>query len=253
MVRKARQKSESGIYHIILRGINKQSIFESDEDRMKYLQTLERYKELCGYKIYGYCLMSNHIHLLIETGKEPLEQIMKKISVSYVYWYNSKYQRCGHLFQDRYKSEPVEKEEYLLIVLRYIHQNPVKAHLVKDIKDYKWSSYQEYIESKGITDRDFIYEIIHENKTMALDEFIKFMNELNEDKCLEIEERKPRITDDQLKKMIERKYSIKSVMIQNEPKETKKKILKEILKIEGVSTRQLARVTGISPNVIWTL
>jgi REP element-mobilizing transposase RayT len=253
MPRKARRKSESGIYHLILRGINRQSIFEDDEDREKFLQKLEHYKQECGYSIYAYCLMSNHIHLLIKTGREPLQQIMKRIGASYVYWYNWKYERCGHLFQDRYKSEPVEDDKYFLTVLRYIHQNPIKAGLVKDIKNYEWSSYKDYIKDQGITDREFALGIFENDKSPALKEFISFMHELSEEKCLDIEERKIRITDDHLKSIIQKQYNMQAMMIQNEPRDTMKKILKEILEIKGVSTRQLARVTGVSTNIIWRL
>ena len=88
--------------------------------------------------------MSNHIHLLIREEEESLEQIFKRIGSKYVYWYNVKYQRKGHLFQDRFKSETVENETYFLTVIRYIHQNPVKAGICEKIDDYKYSSFQEY-------------------------------------------------------------------------------------------------------------
>ena len=84
MARQARQQSQSGIYHLILRGINKQVIFEDDEDRGKFLWCLRYYKEPGQYQVYGYCLMSNHIHLLIKEGKEPIATTMKRIGVSYV-------------------------------------------------------------------------------------------------------------------------------------------------------------------------
>ena len=149
MPRKARKKSESGIYHIILRGQNRQMIFKDDEDKEKFLQTLEECKRKSGFKLYGYCLMGNHIHLLLHELKDETGMIMRRIGAGYVYWYNWKYRRCGHLFQDRYKSEAVETDEYFMTVLRYIHRNPVKAGLVKRMSDYKWSSYNEYISSKG--------------------------------------------------------------------------------------------------------
>ena len=127
MARQARQQSQSGIYHLILRGINKQVIFEDHEDRGKFLWCLRYYKESGQYQVYGYCLMSNHIHLLIKEGQEPIATTMKRIGVSYVSWFNRKYERCGHLFQDRFRSRPVESDEYFLTVLRYIHQNPVQS------------------------------------------------------------------------------------------------------------------------------
>jgi len=144
MPRSARKKSKSGIYHIILRGVNRQTIFEDEEDTEKFLETLAEYKKENGYKTYAYCLMGNHIHLLIKEEKEDLGIAMRRIGASFVYWYNWKYDRTGHLFQDRYKSEVVEDEKYLLTVLRYIHQNPIKADLVKDIKEYSFLQGDRY-------------------------------------------------------------------------------------------------------------
>ena len=108
MPRMSKQKSSTGIYHIILRGINRQIIFEANEDKKKFLEILKKYKGGARYKIYAYCIMDNHVHILIKEGKEPLLKIMKRIGVSYVYWYNYKYERSVHLFQDRYKSELVK-------------------------------------------------------------------------------------------------------------------------------------------------
>ena len=102
MPRKARIESKSGIYHIMLRGINRQQIFEDDEDFEKFLWVLKDVKQLSRFKLYGYCLMGNHIHLLLKPENEPLELIFRRIGSKYVYWYNLKYQRTGHLFQDRF-------------------------------------------------------------------------------------------------------------------------------------------------------
>ncbi len=247
MPRAARKKSESGIYHVVQRGINRQTIFADVEDNEKFIQTLADCKKISGYKIYGYCLMGNHIHLLIREGKESLEQIFKRIGAKYVYWYNRKYKRSGHLFQDRYKSEPVENDAYFITALRYIHQNPKKAGLCKSIEKYKWSSYNEYKGKSGITDIDFALDL------MGKEEFIKYMNEKNQDKSLELEEEKKRLTDAELTEKIVKEYKISPMMIQNEQRKKALRILREILKQDGVSTRQLSRVTGISVNTIWRL
>ncbi len=130
MPRRTIHKSNTGIYHVILRGLNKQRIFEDDEDFEKFLKTLETNNESSGYVIYAYCLMTNHIHLLMKEGAEDLGTVFKRVGATYVYWYNWKYSRRGHLFQDRYKSEAVETNAYFLTVLRYIHQNPIKAGIV---------------------------------------------------------------------------------------------------------------------------
>ena len=114
MPRQARRQSESGIYHIMLRGINQQQIFEDEEDNQKFVEVLKDCKLISGFKVYAYCLMGNHIHLLLKAENENLEQIFKRIGARYVYWYNWKYRRRGHLFQDRFKSEPVEDDAYFL-------------------------------------------------------------------------------------------------------------------------------------------
>ena len=161
MPRNARSKSESGIYHIMLRGINRKSIFEDREDCERFLATLERYKKICGYEIFAYCLMVNHIHILLKVGDEDVDLIMKRLAGSFVFWYNNKYERVGHLFQDRFRSEPVEDDTYFLTVLRYIHQNPVKAGIVDKPEKYIWSSYNEYINLKNeLTDIEFGLSIL---------------------------------------------------------------------------------------------
>ena len=140
MPRTARKKCESGIYHIILRGINKQTVFYDDEDREVFLNRLKLIKEEMPYKIYAFCLMDNHIHLLLKETGNSTGKILLKILSSYVFWYNKKYDRCGNLFQDRYKSEPINTDAHLLCAARYIHQNPIKAGIANIISDCKWSS-----------------------------------------------------------------------------------------------------------------
>jgi putative transposase len=141
MARQARQRCENGVYHIVMRGINRQDIFYDEDDYQRFMGTLERLKT-DKFEVYGYCLMSNHIHLLIHEKSEEIPQIMKRIGTSYAWWYNRKYQRTGHVFQGRYGSECVEDDEYLLTVIRYIHKNPVKAGMISEPEDYRWSSIQ---------------------------------------------------------------------------------------------------------------
>ena len=247
MPRTARKKSSTKIYHVILRGINRQTIFDDKEDNEAFLQTLFDCKKLCGFELYGYCLMGNHVHLLLKEGLEELERVFKRIGARYVYWYNWKYKRCGHLFQDRYKSEPVEDDSYFVTVLRYIHQNPIKAGICKELDEYEWSSYNDYLDKRKTIDFEFGLEIIGE------EEFVKVMKQNSDDKCLENEEKSKRLTDEELIVMIEKRFRMKAKMVQNEPRTTMEYLLKEILEIEGVSTRQLSRVTGVSNNVIWRL
>ena len=104
--------------------------------------------------------MGNHIHLLIQEDKEPIEQVIKRLATRFVYWYNIKYQRVGHLFQDRFKSEPVEDDAYFMTVIRYIHQNPVKAGLCKNVREYEYSSYKNFFDNSNLIDKNFVLGII---------------------------------------------------------------------------------------------
>ncbi len=247
MPRQPRQKSESGIYHIMLRGINQQVIFEDDEDYYKFLETLEKYKTVCGYKLYAYCLMANHVHILLKVEKENLEQIMKRLAGSYVYWYNWKYYRKGHLFQDRFKSEPVENDEYFLTVLRYIHQNPLKAEIIEKLSEYKYSSYNEYINEKKITDTEFALSI------MEKEIFIAFNNIVNEDKCLDCDDLSFRLSDNDAKGVIQKVSKCENATeFQLLDIESRNKYIK-ILKLKGLSIRQISRLTGISFAIVRNL
>ena len=137
----------------MMRGINHQIIYEDDEDYYQFINTLDRMRvryddegNPCGSNCtyYAYCLMSNHFHLLIREREETVGETVKRIASSYVYYYNRKYGRDGHLFKERFKSEPVNDMAYFTVLLRYIHQNPVKAGIVKRVKDYEYSSWGEF-------------------------------------------------------------------------------------------------------------
>ena len=253
MPRTAREKSESGIYHIILRGINRQILFEDEEDKVKYLETLMQCKVLSECRIFGYCLMGNHIHLLIQEGHEDIVMLMRWIGVRYVYWYNWKYKRCGHLFQDRYKSEEVDDDSYFLTVLRYIHLNPVKAGIVKEAADYKWSSFREYIDNDPlIAEIDDALNMFDKDRTTAIVTFKKYHEEENEDRCLDVDE-EIKLRDEEALEIILSLCSIKSG---NETQKynvnERNAYLRELSK-KGISTRQLERLTGVSKAIILKL
>ena len=146
MPRYARMKAGSGIYHVMVRGINRQAIFEDDEDRDKFIDILEKLMLEGSAAMLGYCLMSNHVHLLLREGKDPLDRTLKRIGVPYAFYFNRKYARSGHLFQDRFKSEPIYDDAHLATVIRYVHMNPVKAEIVKSPEDYQLSSFRAYLQ-----------------------------------------------------------------------------------------------------------
>ena len=134
MPRVARRLSSSGIYHVMVRGINKQDIFLEYQDYRQYLTVMRRIKERSNCIVHCYCLMPNHVHLLLQIDGEDIGLVMKRIGSSYVRWYNNKYQRVGHLFQDRFLSKTVEEDSYFIKVLQYIHQNPVEGGLAPAVQ-----------------------------------------------------------------------------------------------------------------------
>lgn len=255
MPRKARNKSECGIYHIMLRGINRQTIFEDDEDKEKFLQTLSEIKDKSECRIFAYCLMNNHIHLLIKEEKEPIEIIFKRIGARYVYWYNWKYDRCGHLFQDRYRSEPVENDIYFLTVLRYILLNPKKSNLCNNLDEYRWSSFNDYMSENNyeykITDINFALDMFAQEKEKQVGLFYNYINVSNDDKCLDLQEVKKKVGDEELKEEIKNKLKLEPNKIQNLSPDEQIKIIKKIKEIKGVSLRQISRITGFSVNKIY--
>ncbi|MGM0609172.1 MAG: transposase [Candidatus Muiribacteriota bacterium] len=148
MARKLRIEYEGAFYHIITRGNAHSRIFKTEFDRLKFIEYLSQIHKKYGVIIHAYCLMGNHYHLFLETPKANLRKAMHKLNTSYTNFYNYHNKRTGHLFSGRYKAYLVEKDNYALVLSSYIHLNPVRANIVKNIIDYPWSSYKYYVTNK---------------------------------------------------------------------------------------------------------
>lgn len=144
MARPYRLQIENGLYHLTSRGNQKAKIYLDEVDHKKFLEYIANAKERYKIYVYAYILMSNHYHLLIETTQENLSKMMHYVNGSYTSYFNCRHKKSGHLFQGRYKSILVDKEAYFMELTRYIHLNPVRAHIVDAPGEYEWSSYQEY-------------------------------------------------------------------------------------------------------------
>ncbi len=140
MPRQARLILENVCYHIITRGNQKQTVFRDEDDYKTYLKFVSKYKERYGVRIYGWCLMSNHVHMVIET--DSLSKAMHGINLSYAQYFRYRYKNVGHFWQDRYKSYVIQKDEYLINCISYIEYNPVRAKVTLRPGDYSWSSYR---------------------------------------------------------------------------------------------------------------
>ena len=242
MSRNARTISESGVYHILFRGVNQQNIFEEVSDFEKLKETIATVKQDLHFEIYAYCFMSNHVHIVLkEKNLGDISLIMKRILTKYARWYNIKYGRSGALIANRYKSVPVEIDEYFLHLIRYVHQNPVKAGIVDQIENYPYSSFIEYTEKTNLTDTDFLLQMI------SLKEFIDYHREIESMKFQVTDSKKK--TDEDVLVFLKKHFGIDNPKsISKFSKVDRNKILAEMKKEFPV--RHLQRITGISRGVI---
>lgn len=250
MPRKPRKRSSLDIYHVVVKGVNGQRIFEERRDYMKYLEILELKKEKCEFDLFAYCLMSNHVHLLIRANNVALDSIFRKINTSYANWFNMKYSRSGPLQDGRYYSEPVDSLDYLLAALRYIHRNPLKAGLEKQVgQKYPWSSYYAYTKPSdlplNLVDTEFIAP-----EFSSVDKFIEFHSLDSAFPFIDIHNIKHRVPDDVAIEIIKQACNVEHPgKVSNFTLLGRRNAI-FILHENGISARQINRLTGIPRGVI---
>jgi putative transposase len=183
VARPLRVEVAGGLYHVIVRGNERRNVFRDDADRSRYLTRLAFYREKFSFRVLAYCLMDNHVHLAIETGKIPLPRIMAGLQSSYTQYFNRRHERSGHLFQGRYKAFLVEKDRYALALLRYIHENPVKARVAEKAEDFGWSSDRSYRRGRGPEwlDLDPLLSMLGRGRSAAIREYRRLMREAVEE------------------------------------------------------------------------
>ena len=242
MARQARKKSFTGYLHVIVRGIGKQILFEEKADYGYYLSLLKKYAEETGVNVCAYCLMENHVHLLVHDKGNELTRFMKKIGICYALYYNNKYDRTGHLFQDRFMSEPVETQEYLLTVFRYILNNPAKAGICP-ASEYLWSSYRNYDSVESFVDTTMLRQLIGD-----WEQYAGFIATQNHDQCMEFMSHKK--DENWAKDVLRATLDVESgTVIQSYEKTRRNEALRK-LKEAGLSCRQIERLTGIGRSIV---
>jgi len=194
--------------------------------------------------------MSNHVHIVVCTGSEPLGTSVKRIGVRYAVWYNRKYNRQGALFQDRYRSEPIEDDRYLLTAVRYVHKNPILAGLCKDIAEYKWSSFTDYLgDGDGLTDTDFVLGLFSKELSSQIRLFKEFSGVGNDDVFADIGD-SVCISDEALRKRIMNICGAGNVgEFQALSQEERIRAIRA-MKNSGMSIRQIVRHTGVSFGLV---
>lgn len=257
MARKPRCRSSLNLYHIIIRGINKQDIFIDKQDKSKFIKELLLAKEKFNFKLYAYVIMPNHVHLVIKENDVEISKIMHRIQLGYSEYLNIKYNRIGHVFQGRFYSKNIEDGEYLKCAIRYIHLNPDKAGIEKYYM-YKWSSYSSYIKKynneENLVDISDILSLFNEERSKSIDLFKEFHKEKSKYQYSEEYsefEIQNRLDDDEIIKIITENMGIQTIYdIQKLNNKYRDQILKEILNIKGTTMTQISRITGISKKII---
>lgn len=179
MARKPRVHYPGAAYHVMVRGNARQAIFGDSEDRESFYELLGKGVTRFGYRVHGFCLMGNHVHLAAQVGEVPLSRIMQHLGFRYTQWFNRRHGRVGHLFQGRYKALLVDAESYLLELVRYIHLNPVRAGLVKKPERYPWSGHRAYLgkERLGWLETRWVLSQFGKHTTRARERYARFVAE----------------------------------------------------------------------------
>lgn len=176
MARRPRIHYQGALYHVIVRGNNRTYIFKSKDNKEEYKKIILKYKKKYRFKLYAYCIMDNHAHLLIEVEDIPLSKIMQGIQQVFTQHYNRRNRTTGHVFEQRYKSFLCNKDTHLLSLIRYIHQNPVRSKLIGAL-NYEWSSHQEYIVNSQLADVNFPLSLFDNRKNKAIKKYLIFIDE----------------------------------------------------------------------------
>ena len=234
MPRQLRNLGKTGWEHIILRGINRENLFYDAEDYERFSSTVLRFQREQAFNIVASCLMSNHVHLLMFAEDGTHSQIIKRITVSYAAYYNEKYDRVGHVFQDRFRSEPVDDERYLLTVARYIYLNPQKAGVCAAAA-YPYT----FLQTDGVLNGYFD----------TPEDLRAYLEAENKDRCLEYDTTARYDDAEALKVLVEISGDSNPQYIQSLGRADRDELLQQMKKA-GLSVRQIARLTGVNRNII---
>ena len=259
MSRHSRHTSQTGIYHVMLRGTNHQPIFEKKEDYQRFVRLLRNIASpqegpnrpsASHCSIGAYCLMPDSVHLLIKEEAHNISEVIRKLALRYAIYYNDKYHHSGELFQDRFKSEPVNDETQFLTLLSYIHQLPVAARLCHHVEDYDWSSWREYINAANrVSDFCAVSKVCDRIPRQHL---IKQVNTPLPKALLvhSFDRYRGLVPDASVIEFFRTTFHVKSPKdIKQYPSQQRYKMLKEA-KAFGASVRQLSRLTAMSEYFI---
>jgi len=180
--RNPRIEYDGGIYHVISRGNNREYIFKESLDKQFFIDQLKEQKNPLGFKLFGYVFMDNHYHLLLQTTNKPLHTIMHKLNSKYSKYFNKQHSRSGHVFEGRYKAILVLDERYLFELVRYLHQNPVRAKMCSTVNEYPWSSDVFYRNNdESLVDIGLVLDILSKVRSVAIKMYIQCIDQVSDD------------------------------------------------------------------------
>ncbi len=261
MPRIARVKVANMSYHVMIRSIMEIELFKEDEDKEKYFELVEKNQLKYGFKVYGYCLMNNHGHLIIDPAGADISKIMHAINFSYARYFNKKYKRYGHVFQDRFKSKIVDTERYMITLSAYIHNNPKDMPgYENNVEDYPYSSFKEYLnktDTFGILTRSFLENLIGFKKKENKENYTTLVKEsISEETETEIEFTKPESEYYSHKKIIIRNrkpdeiITYLSRLLNKNPKDVHIKYRREHTKMRALACFLMSSLCGIKQEEI---
>lgn len=249
-MRSARTRGESDIYHVVARGVGRQIIFEDDHDRLVYLKLLRQGLQDHNGDLLAWCLMDNHVHLLIRLELDELSKLVRTLNSAYAIHFNRRHDRVGHLFQGRFSSEPVDTEPYLLVVVRYLHQNPVKAGVCDTCDAYRWSSYRALVtgeEGAVPVAREELIELFG-----GVGQFVEFHSELDRSAtCLDALRGGRRYLEDEDARIVAASVlgDTRLEEVASLPRERRDEAIRA-LRGARISVRQVERLTGVSRGIV---
>ena len=250
MAHAPRRASESGIYHVVSRGVSHCITFEDDNDRVRFLEIFEELVRSNEVTVFAWCLMENHYHILLKMELAKLSRLMMALNSEYALYFNSRHARVGHLFQGRYRSEPVDGDEHFLTVLRYIHQNPVKAG-VSPTCDWPWSSYRAYI----LSSKAIFTNLVSTKLALGLLGGVANLAQFHEEKeafvpSVDVEDRRKRVNDcDVLEVARAALGGVAPHSVVGLPR-AERNVALASLRSAQLSVRQIERATGVSRGII---
>jgi REP element-mobilizing transposase RayT len=250
-----RKESASGVYHVVSRGAGRRILFEDDEDRRFYLDGLVERKDRFKVVVLVWCLMDNHVHMLVRCELADLARLMRSLNTAYARRYNGRHGHVGPVFQGRYASFPVEGDAYLMELVRYIHMNPQHGGIAR-YDAYGWSSYAEYTGRPAICETGFVLGVFG-----GLPQFVAFHEggpDAEEELAFKVEGgqvaiRRMAIPDGEAAEMARRMFGDEFAnSIASMPREERNAALRRLRGL-GLSVRQVERLTGVGRGVIQKL